>query len=97
MLKRQSAGKKQVKVTFVRDHLPEQPAISVVGDFNGWNPAAHRLVKRNNGTRSVAIVLDKGRRYEFRYYTEDGDWFNEEEADDYVPSEHGSENCVILT
>lgn len=73
-----------------------QPALSVVGDFNEWNPTATKLVKRRNGTASVAVTLDAGKTYRFRYYSADGVWLNDSEADGYELSEHGSENCLLL-
>ena len=98
MLKRQEIkGSDQVKVTFVIPHDPNQGRVFVAGDFNNWNPADLPLVKRANDTRSVAVTLDAGKRYAFRYYTEDGEWFNDEGADAYEAGKHGSDNCIIIT
>ncbi len=96
MIKR-SKGKSadKVKVMFVVTNNPEQPTVSVVGDFNEWNPSKNKLVKRNNGTRSVSVQLDKGASYRFRYFTADGNWFNDEEADAYAQGEHGSDDCIL--
>lgn len=96
MLKRQNIAKSnQVKVTFV---VPvDKPNTAVVGTFNNWDPTAHPLKKRANGTRSAALVLDRGKRHLFRYYSEDGVWFNDEAADAYEQGEFGCENCVLLT
>lgn len=90
-------NKKQVKVTFVLPHDPEQATVSVVGDFNDWDPTQTKLVKRNNGTRSAAVTVERGKQYRFRYYSADGEWFNDEAADGYEASEHGGENCLLLT
>jgi len=95
MIKRskgKSAGK--VKVTFVIPGNPEQSTVSVVGDFNDWTPGKNKLVKRNNGTRSVSVQLDEGKSYRFRYFA-DGDWFNDEAADAYEQGEHGSDDCIL--
>lgn len=97
MIKHDVLKNKKVKVTFIQPHNPDQPAVSVVGDFNGWEPNKTKLVKRNNGTRSATVTVDAGKQYRFRYYTADGEWFNDEAADGYEASEHGSENCLILT
>ena len=94
---KKTTEKGKTKVTFVLPYEESQPAASVVGDFNNWDVTATRLVKRNNGTRSVTVVLEPEQRYLFRYYSEDGLWFNEDSADGYAASEHGSENCVLLT
>jgi hypothetical protein len=67
-----------VRVTFT---LPaERPggAVSVVGDFNGWDPFAHPLRRRSNGTRSAAVTVRAGSTLHFRYLAEDGVWFDDE-------------------
>lgn len=96
MIKR-SKGKSadKVKVTFVVSNNSDAQAISVVGDFNDWTPGKNKLVKRNNGTRSASVQLDKGESYRFRYFTGDGSWFNDEAADAYVQGDHGSDDCVV--
>ncbi len=98
MLKRQQVkGGDQTKVAFVVPHDPEQGRVYVVGDFNDWQMGANLLIKRSNNTRSASVVLDPGRRYAFRYCTEDGEWFNDEGADGYETNELGSENCIVIT
>lgn len=74
MLKTSSAPD-GVKVTFVLplDVAPE--ATSVLGDFNGWDPFAHPLRKRSNGTRSVSVTVPAGERFHFKYLTAEGTWF----------------------
>jgi 1,4-alpha-glucan branching enzyme len=70
-----------VRVTFV---LPEdQPAgaVSVVGDFNDWNPFAHPLRRRGNGTRSAVVKVASGSKLLFRYLAEGGVWFDDETAE----------------
>ncbi len=98
MIKRKSVKKdKTVKVTFVvagdDSHLPA----SVVGDFNEWDPAAHPLKKRSNGTHSATVTLPKAEKFYFRYRSDDGLWFNEDEADGVEMSGVGSQNCVLKT
>jgi len=96
MLKRQKVkGTKQSKVTFIIQHDPKQGRVYVSGDFNDWNEAANQLIKRNNNTRSVSIILKPG-QYAFRYCTEDGELFNDDEADAYEPSSHGGDNCIVI-
>ena len=65
------------KVTFV---LPEDVGpVSVVGDWNRWDPLAHPLRRRSNGTRSVSVQLPSG-VHAFRYLAEEGRWFDEPDA-----------------
>ncbi|HEX5402267.1 MAG TPA: isoamylase early set domain-containing protein [Pseudonocardiaceae bacterium] len=68
---------KTVKVTFV---LPaEEPSgrVSVVGEFNDWQPGTHELRKRSNGTRSVSVQVEDGSTVCFRYLGEGGFWFDD--------------------
>jgi 1,4-alpha-glucan branching enzyme len=79
MIKKAKAnGGSEVRVTFI---LPaDQPAgaVSVVGDFNDWNPLAHPLRRRTNGTRSAAITIPAGSSSHFRYLAEGGLWFDDD-------------------
>jgi hypothetical protein len=43
----------------------------------------HRLTRRTNGTRSVAVEVPVGAEVEFRYLGEDGHWFDDPDADDW--------------
>ncbi len=99
MLKREAVnGSNQVKIIFVIPHDPDQPRISVVGDFNNWDPNATVFVKRQNNTRSVSATVDTGQRYRFRYYVvADDSWINDDSADAYEPNEHGSQDCRLIT
>lgn len=86
-----------VKVTFVLPADHPYGKVSVVGDFNGWDPTAQPFIRRSNKTYSTSAVLELGRRYVFRYFCEDGIWVNDTEADGYEPSGFGGDNCVLLT
>ncbi len=81
VLKRQKTKKGTVKVTFALP-LEETPeAVSVTGDFNGWDPHANPLIKRNNGTRSAAVEVPQGQVVQFKYLADGGHWFNDAETD----------------
>ncbi|HTZ44291.1 MAG TPA: isoamylase, partial [Jatrophihabitans sp.] len=45
------------KIQFVLPDDVHDGPVSAVGDFNGWRPGAHKLVRRSNGTRSVAVLV----------------------------------------
>jgi len=96
MIKREIVKKtNQVKLTFIQPYAVTQSRTYVLGDFNRWTPKIHPLVKRSNGTMSTSITFDAGQCVRFRYYAEDGTWFNDEAPDRYEPSEYGVENCVV--
>lgn len=78
-------------VTFV---LPaDVGAVSVVGEFNGWDPLAHPLRKRSNGTRSVRIDLPTG-RHAFRYLAEGGAFFDDPDAE-LEPNGYGGTHSLV--
>ncbi|GAB2623150.1 isoamylase [Paractinoplanes abujensis] len=88
MIKRNKLFGNKTRVTFC---LPvNQPAgpVSVVGTFNGWEPGAHELKPRRDGTRTVSVTVPPG-NYQFRYLATDGHWFDDESADSVGP--HGGE------
>jgi 1,4-alpha-glucan branching enzyme len=68
----------EVRVTFVLPADEPAGAVSVVGDFNDWNPFAHPLRRRSNGTRSAVVRLRADSRSHFRYLAEGGLWFDDE-------------------
>lgn len=97
MLKRSLSIEAPVaKVTFALPLADADLATSVVGDFNDWNPLAHPLRKRSNGTRSVTVEVPTGGTYRFKYLSEDGTWFCDPTADGYEPNEFGAVNSLLV-
>ncbi|HEX6674489.1 MAG TPA: isoamylase early set domain-containing protein [Actinomycetes bacterium] len=90
-------GSDQVKVSFVLPSDRIAGKVSVVGDFNGWNPSRHPLRKRTNGTRSVSVSLPAGGRYAFRYVTDDGTWHDDDAVSEFEPNGFGGANAVLST
>ncbi len=82
------------KVTFT---VPAEDAkkVSVVGDFNNWNPKGSTLKKLKNGTFKGTFDLPKESTFEYRYMVE-GNYVNEAEADRYQWNDYaGTENAVL--
>jgi len=71
----------QIRLTFTLPLDAHDGAVSVVGDFNGWTPGMHPLVKRSNGTRSAAVLVPAGTEARFRYLGHGGRWFDDSDAD----------------
>jgi hypothetical protein len=67
-----------VRVTFTIPLGEPSGPVSVVGDFNGWNPLAHPLRRRANKTRSASVTVPRGSTLRFRYLAEGGHWFDDE-------------------
>ena len=80
------------RVTFsVEDPRP----VSVVGDFNSWDPLAHPLVRRSNGRRSVAVILAPGTCARFRYLADGGEFYDDPHADAMESNGFGGSDCVV--
>lgn len=79
MIKKTTPGQDgTVRVTFALPADEPDGAVSVVGNFNDWNPFAHPLRRRANRTRSAAVTVPAGSTLHFRYLAEGGRWFDDE-------------------
>ncbi len=80
MLRRSRLRNGKTRVTF---SLPaDEPAgvVSVVGDFNEWQPGRHVLESRKGRNRTVTVEFAPGTHL-FRYLATGGFWFDEPAAD----------------
>jgi 1,4-alpha-glucan branching enzyme len=77
-----------VKVTFALPLETVDQPVSVLGDFNNWDPLANPLKKRSNGTCSAVVELPAGSVHRFKYLAADGTWFCDPEADAVVHDEY---------
>ncbi len=77
-----------VRITFALPAGMSGGAVSVVGDFNDWDPFAHPLRRRANGTRSATVTVRAGSTLRFRYLAEGGMWFDDETIS--APDGHGA-------
>lgn len=80
------------KTSFEID-LPEPDAVSLVGDFNNWNPEANPMKKQKSGVWKVQKELPTG-RYEFLYFTSSGRWIPDPDAP-RVNNDYGTQNSVV--
>jgi 1,4-alpha-glucan branching enzyme len=81
-----------VRVTFALSADEPDGAVSVVGNFNDWNPFAHPLRRRANRTRSAAVTVPVGSTLHFRYLAEGGLWFD----DDTVTVPDGQDVAITV-
>lgn len=86
-------GNSKVEVAFVLREASAVP-LSVVGDFNDWDPMVTPMTPGGEGLEAK-VTVDAGRRYAFRYLGVDGNWFNDDAAHTYEPGPFGSDNCVV--
>jgi len=71
---------------------PDVKEVSLVGDFNHWNPKTNPMKKDKKGTWNATLFLEPG-RYEYRIVA-DGNWENDPSCSFCVDNEFGSKNCV---
>lgn len=95
LIKNYSKTGRVCRVTFKVPAEVDAESVSLVGDFNNWDPEAESLTRRKDGTFSTTISLESGRSYRFRYLLDEERWENDWEADTYVPNDFGSEDSVI--
>jgi len=69
--------------------------VSVVADFNDWDPSAHPLRRRSNGVRSVAVMLPPGTCARFRYLTASGRFFDDPDGDGFEPNGYGDTHTLL--
>ncbi|MFF9980416.1 isoamylase early set domain-containing protein [Streptomyces erythrochromogenes] len=75
--------KDRTEVTFVLPADTPPGPVSVVGDFNDWQPGTHTLTPRSDGTRAVTVALPGKTEHSFRYLAAGDYWFDEPGADSH--------------
>lgn len=97
MLKKRRFKKQNVvKVTFVLSPEVEGDTVHLVGEFNNWQ-TSHAMRRQKDGSWRITVDLEPGGEYQFRYLVDGQRWFNDSEADKYVPSPYGDQNSVVVT
>lgn len=98
--KEYSKDKKVCRVTFTvpKEICENFKEISIVGDFNNWDPHKNKFShKLSDGSMSIELVLETGKEHQFRYLCDGQTWLNESEADAEVLTNYGdSKNSVIV-
>lgn len=84
-----------VKVTFQLRGEAATTGVSVVGEFNDWNPETNPMQLGDDGTFSTVVGLVAGRSYRYRYLLDGDRWENDWNADSYAPNEFGGDDSVI--
>jgi 1,4-alpha-glucan branching enzyme len=93
MIKRTTDGRGEVALTF---SLCTDDPVSVVGDFNGWDPLEHPLRRRSNGSRSAVLHVPAGTELRFRYLADGGHWFDDPDVDRLEADEFGDQHGVLV-
>jgi hypothetical protein len=81
-----------VLVTFMIDD--ERP-VSVVGDFNSWDPQRDSFVEELDGRRYVTVSVPADTVTSFRYLADGGEFYDDPAADRLEPNGFGQTHSVL--
>jgi 1,4-alpha-glucan branching enzyme len=83
---------KKRRITF-KLTAPEAQKVSLMGEFNNWDPKTHVMKKDRKGVWSTTILIAPG-RYEYKFFV-DGEWWNDPHNDQTVLNAFGSINNFL--
>jgi len=76
--------------------VPGAQQVHIVGEFNEWSRHANPMKRLKNGDYTIALELEPGREYQFRYLIDGATWENDHNADRYIQSPFGDcDNSVV--
>ncbi len=89
-------AKKQYKVAFELPHdkVGQDRDVRVLGTFNDWSWENGLKLKSTKNTYSGTAELPAG-HYQFRYLVDGEHWHNDDHAEAYADSGHGTTNCCF--
>lgn len=94
--KKVSPKGKSVRVTFALPPDVASEKVAIVGDFNNWNPDKDTMkFDKKKGVWRKSISLKPNNEYQFRYYVDEREWRNDEDADGYASNPYFGENSVL--
>jgi hypothetical protein len=82
-----------VQLTF---EAPRANAVSVVGDWNGWDPTAHSLSDPDaDGTWSIELRVEAGKEYQYQFIVDGEKWVPDPNAAIHVSDGFGGTNSIL--
>lgn len=87
----------KVSFSLAEKAIENAETVAVLGSFNNWdlNKALY-LTKQKNGSFKGTLDLTKGEAYEYRFLVNNSIWVNDENATQFIPTQFGVENCVVV-
>jgi len=98
MVTKQKINKRKncrVRVTFAMPAVDGCDCLYLVGKFDKWNESAYRMQCADDGMWSLALELETGHDYQYRYRTDKGVWLNDPAANGYMPEPDGPDSSVV--
>lgn len=97
-LDRDAAGGSTSEAVIVRLQLeaPQAKSVAVVGDWNEWDPEAHRLSDANNdGIWEIDIEVTPNQEYRYQFLLDGESWMPDPSSPIIVDDGFGGENSVL--
>ena len=80
----------------LRLDAPEAKSVAVVGDWNGWDPAQHRMKDANeDGVWELTLSIEKGGEYQYQFLINGEKWMPDPNAALKVEDGFGGTNSVL--
>ena len=98
MIMKEKRNKKKngkVLVTFAMPAMDGCNCLYLVGNFNEGPDSVYRMQRADDGMWSLALELESGREYQYRYRTDSGVWLNDPAANEYAPNPDGLDNSLV--
>lgn len=77
-------------------HDDEARAVSLAGDFNGWNTTSNPLTKDTTGLWFCTVATPGAGRYEYKFVVDDKRWTEDPGNGLRVPDGYGGLNSVLV-
>ena len=77
-----------------RINAPEAKKVSLVGDFNGWDPQANQMNKNPEGVWGTICPLERGKSYAYKFVV-DGNCITDTTNPKTISDGSGGKNSVI--
>ena len=74
MVTKQKIRQRKIRVIFAMPALDDCNSLYLVGRFEEGNESVYRMQRAEDGTWSVALELECGHEYQYRYRTDKGLW-----------------------
>ena len=91
-MRKNSSKQKTKKIQFSLE-AGDAKKVSLVGEFNNWNPDADPMQRDENGTWTKAKMLSPG-NIEYKFWV-DGEWIQDPENLRTCPNCFGTQNNVV--
>ncbi|MFP3958843.1 MAG: hypothetical protein ACLFUX_01620 [Spirochaetaceae bacterium] len=75
---------------------PDAESVSVVGDWNQWDPEAHRMRDTDeDGVWEIRLEVEEGQVYQYQFIVDEERWIPDPEAPEKVKDGFGGTNSVL--